>query len=447
MLRGVVFGEGTDLKKSLKKPFKKAEKPRLTDCGDKRNIPPLDSEGEETERETRRNGGRRMNFAVGLMGLALLGADGTTTSKAARPIQYHVRVLEMNGLEWREGIYTKLAPVSRQGTATIWTADKETSRTLIERAGRVVMSPQVMAQSDAVAHFSQRTSRRVVSKLTRLADGPVDHAIAVAYSPDYEEVRDGCQFSVTGRRLDQGILAKVVIDETQVAAVHQVKLTEIVPARDNRGEAGKLTPQLEVPEVVSATVAGEWLIPTDGILLVSFGARTLDDGQGKAVVRERLMLVEAVESQVITKLALEKIQTPKVFSAVIEPPVISPPVPQAPMPAPAVPSRSLPQARNFEGVALPLPPLPEEPAPPSSMPESSEPCATPQTRSKPVEKSVEKTVDPASTKASFLPDPTSFLIPDSTTRFLVSTLKPLLFRVPLSAGITIEIKASMKPGS
>src|SRR3954454_21901392 len=128
----------------------------------------------------RRNGGRRMSAALSLLAVALLGAD-PTAGTAHPPIQYHVKLLEMDGLGWRESLYTRLRPVTRQGACNVWTADRDLTRPLTDRASRVVMSPHVMAQSDAVAHFARRSSRRVASQLTRHADGPVDHAVAVAY--------------------------------------------------------------------------------------------------------------------------------------------------------------------------------------------------------------------------------------------------------------------------
>ena len=53
---------------------------------------------------------------------------------------------------------------------------------------------------------------------------------------------------------------------------------------------------VEVPEIGSQEIAGEWLIPNDGILLVSFGPHTVADKDGKAVIRERLAIVEAEEA-------------------------------------------------------------------------------------------------------------------------------------------------------
>ncbi len=98
---------------------------------------------------------------------------------------------------------------------------------------------------------------------------------------------------MSGRKLDQGMLIKMVVEETRITAVHQVKLTEFVPKKDGQDEQTVLSPKMDVPEVVKGTIEGEWLIPNGGVLVASLGANTLDDGHGKAVVRERLMLVEA----------------------------------------------------------------------------------------------------------------------------------------------------------
>ena len=50
---------------------------------------------------------------------------------------------------------------------------------------------------------------------------------------------------------------------------------------------------LELPEIASQEVLGEWLIPNGECLLVSFGPHTEADKDGKAVVRERLAFIEA----------------------------------------------------------------------------------------------------------------------------------------------------------
>jgi len=50
--------------------------------------------------------------------------------------------------------------------------------------------------------------------------------------------------------------------------------------------------QVPVPEVIGTRVEGEWLIPNGKYLLVSLGVYTVADGEGKAVVRDRLIMIE-----------------------------------------------------------------------------------------------------------------------------------------------------------
>ena len=52
----------------------------------------------------------------------------------------------------------------------------------------------------------------------------------------------------------------------------------------------------DVPEIDTHEVLGEWLIPRGEALLVSFGAYTVADQDGMAVVKERLAIIEADEA-------------------------------------------------------------------------------------------------------------------------------------------------------
>ncbi len=56
---------------------------------------------------------------------------------------------------------------------------------------------------------------------------------------------------------------------------------------------------LELPEIASQEILGEWLIPNRECLLVSFGPHTEADKDGKAVVRERLAFIEADAKPVV----------------------------------------------------------------------------------------------------------------------------------------------------
>ena len=176
-------------------------------------------------------------------------------------------------------------------------------------------------------------------------------------------------------------------------------------------EAGKVA--VEVPEIGSQEIAGEWLIPNDGILLVSFGPHTVADKDGRAVVRERLAIIEAVESTELAGMpapqprnSVPGIVVPSLSAPVyfIRPAPLPraamsgtppPPVPPVPgeaarvlslppgpveMPMPPVPSRSIPQGYHMDGRAADLPPLPAEEDDDADSSESAEPRPSPQTR-------------------------------------------------------------------
>ena len=192
---------------------------------------------------------------------------------------------------------------------SVWTASRETAEALAELDPNGLNAPRMTAASQGLAHLSDRGNRKVASGLTRLADGPFDHATQVAYTPQYEEIRDGLALTMTGRKLDQGVLACVVLDESRVAAVHHVALSENVPAKtccasDSVPACGKIASRIEVPEFVHASLAGEWLIPKDGVLVVSLGVQTTADAAGRAVVAERLVLIEAAADDSVAPASL-----------------------------------------------------------------------------------------------------------------------------------------------
>jgi len=176
--------------------------------------------------------------------------EGPDPAATNAPIPYRVSVLEMEGLGWRQAQGDRLTSIRRPGSDSIWTAGRELAPVLARAAARTV-------------HERQGVARPNESQNTGSAPGADDKLAA----------------SVLGRRLDQGILATIAIEGTWVATVHSV------------GDPGSASRVL-VPEIARAKVEGEWLIPADGVLIVSLGARTIADAAGKAVVRERLAVIE-----------------------------------------------------------------------------------------------------------------------------------------------------------
>jgi hypothetical protein len=338
-----------------------------------------------------------MRILIGLLALSLLGADGPASPRPQQTISYELRVVELDSLDWRAEVYPKIQTVTHQGAATVWTAPREVAEQIVKVVesrpnGHILSAPKVIALADAPAHVSTGTSRNVVTEMTRVADGPVNHASTVAWVPKVENNREGISATFAGRKLDQGVLIRFTLDDTRVVSMHEVKLTEVQePAQGKPGEKrwDKMDVHFQVPEVARGEVTGEWLIPNEGVLVVSLGVRTVPEKDGKAGVRERLALLEAklidtpqaAQSHAGLRPLVEgfgeldrwvntaSTPIPAVFSA----------IPWPTMPTPAVPSRSLPQSLDAQGMLVGLPPLPyENHVPPTTMPDSSEPCATPQ---------------------------------------------------------------------
>ena len=153
-------------------------------------------------------------------------------------------------------------------------------------------------------------------------------------------------------------------------AVHKVPLSEAGDDEPSTEES------LQVPEVVRSDLIGEWLIPNGEALLISLGAHTVAAADGRAEVRERLVVLEAHPADLaVTKAALVPMMDRMTTSLGIARTPVRLNDDAVPMPAPAPPSRSLPQPMHADGSPAPLPPLPPDVDTPTSMPDSSEPCA------------------------------------------------------------------------
>ena len=63
-----------------------------------------------------------MGGALGWFVAAVVGLVGAPPVEHAKPqITYTVRMVEAEGVGWREVVFDRLKPVTRQGAATVWT--------------------------------------------------------------------------------------------------------------------------------------------------------------------------------------------------------------------------------------------------------------------------------------------------------------------------------------
>ncbi len=328
---------------------------------------------------------------------------------------------------------------------------------------------------------------------------------------------------MVGRKLDQGILVKIVLEDTEIRAVHHVKVrtsSETQCAGGTKAECtenqvccqaaesaasdhavGKVA--FEVPEIGTQEVLGEWLIPTGESLLVSFGAYTIADTEGKAVVRERLAIVEAADVRnscavATSNTASTAVQVPPIavprlapvlgFTATAEALELKPPVvmsnatsgavqvapvavprivPQLrftapaqaevlefkmPMAVPVIPSRSIPQGVHADGRPAELPALPDdEMDEDSSESESAEPRPSPQSKKphppKPASDAEATKTSYSQKKSSTVFLPSLFLATPSVGFQFLLPLKPLSLKLPFGQRLEIEIFGRIVPDS
>ena len=314
-----------------------------------------------------------MRSIVVLLAASLIGADGPRAVE--RPmLTYQVKVLQMDGLGWRTSLQSQLQPVARQGAATVWTASKETASAVAEKAAKLISAPKVTSDPLVRNTVFNDSTRKIVAEVSRQANGPVNHASRVGFVPRIEDASEGWSAEVTGRKIDQGVLATLALEDRQITAVHTVPLKETLESE--QGEDRGKTPvevTIQIPEYARTSVSGEWLIPRDGVLIVSLGVHTVADARGKAVVRERLAVIEAdtVEGHPGTLKAGPVTLTLPLFRNVgVGRPAEIP----LPLAAPALPSRSLPTGVDASGQPVPLPPLPVDKSTVTSLPGSSEPA-------------------------------------------------------------------------
>ena len=490
-----------------------------------------------------------MGFALGWIALVLAGVGAAPPAERGQEqIAYTVRFVETEGVGWREAVFTRLKPVTRQGAATVWTLSQDATNRLLEdvlknHAATVLLAPRVTSFEGAPATFFSRRNQQLVTQVAWNGDEAAPEGAS-------EAVRVGWHTTMVGRKLDQGILVKLVFEDTEIRAIHQVKLNcaselkcQAAAASEKSGidlDDGNTGPlfvpepfilnyyvrvfpsgpdcfwpensmkkegdneptaccfaaeddckdhevrdvAIDVPEIGSQEVLGEWLVPRGEFLLVSFGAHTIADKDGKAVVKERLAIVgaEAVSgANVVHRGALEGLPLT---------PLLPTPISKIPMPVPMAPSRSIPQGSHPDGTPAALPPLPADETDADSMEsDSSEPLPSPQTKkpqqAKPATDSgankealapfnspadlpplcepmptpetknpqtLKPATDPRASKAAFAPprSPTVFLPsvflarPSVGFQFLLP-LSPLSLKLPFSQRLEIEIYGRIVP--
>ncbi len=173
-----------------------------------------------------------MSIALQWLAVALAGFAGTPEPKDDGPeILYQFQVVEVQGLQWRETTGHGLKPVASRGGVTVWTAPRDFFDTLPEGTKkRVVMTPRVKASSLAPAHFTVRDNHPFVTQVAWRGESAAPRQMT-------ETVREGLTSTIAGRGIDQGVLAQLVIEDTDIRSVHTLNVPAPTTASSSRGKA------------------------------------------------------------------------------------------------------------------------------------------------------------------------------------------------------------------
>ena len=187
----------------------------------------------------------------------------------------------------------RLKPVARHEGVAVWTLDQAGYKELLDflqadPRSNVLQAPKMTAHVGDPARITSEEETSYVAALKRVADGAPNQSTKVAFEPEVGKVHNSVRVSILTSRLRGPLLeARVVVEENRLVALHTATYRESVKpkadtevaqasflSRLNPGHgpnASMLNAVIQVPEVDSRRIEGNWLIPGDGAILVSLG--------------------------------------------------------------------------------------------------------------------------------------------------------------------------------
>ncbi len=274
-----------------------------------------------------------MQAILGLLAAALLGIDETPRPPAGPSVQvmpmgesganrgplvaFEIREIRVGSPDWRGKLMPQLQPVARQEGTAVWALAPDALKALLEACQadvrcNVLQAPKLVAHVGDHARMTNEEAVPYVAAMKRVADGPPNQSTKVAFEPQVEKVHNGVRVEILSSQLKgTALLARVVVEENRLVALHTTKYTEGVkpkPGTDpevsrasflsrlnpNHGpHAAAVNATFQVPEVDSRRIEGQWLIPSDGALLVSLGPRAVHEKGLRTGYEEHLIAITA----------------------------------------------------------------------------------------------------------------------------------------------------------
>jgi RNA polymerase sigma factor (sigma-70 family) len=184
-------------------------------------------------------------------------------STPTRMITYQTGFLKMNGPEWQQALGPKLRPVRKDPSMRVWTAPAAVLAELKNWSEGVVEAPRVSCFEDGAATIMDTLKVKYVRSVNWIHG---DDGKSIAAQPIVDELNSGSSLTLVGRSLDQGILVRTKVEDARINALAAIS----VPAQ-TRSDGTLVNATIQFPDVSYLKEEGEWLIPNDGILIISLG--------------------------------------------------------------------------------------------------------------------------------------------------------------------------------
>ncbi|OJW26057.1 MAG: hypothetical protein BGO49_08890 [Planctomycetales bacterium 71-10] len=220
-------------------------------------------------------------------------AAHTVAEPAVPQVTFEIRELSMGSPDWRGALQPDLRPVARDEGVAAWAVDREGMRRLMEacqsdRDSSLVMAPKMSARLGEPVRMTNEEKVDYVAHLKVLAQGPPENRTSVAFQPEVAEIHEGVRVVLTETQKKGPMLqAHVVVQSTTILDMLTTYCSQSAgPAEPDPGvERASFFPKLkddspkratvrgtiQVPEVATRRIEGDWLIPSDGAIVVSMG--------------------------------------------------------------------------------------------------------------------------------------------------------------------------------
>lgn len=244
--------------------------------------------------------------------LAQAAAADLTAPPVVPIIRFEIREITLSSPEWRGRMQPRLQPIAREEAVSAWTIDFDALRELLgDSRAKIVQAPKMWAKVGEPVRMTNEEKANYVARVERVSDGAPNEGTQIAFKPEIAEVHDGVRVELSKTQLKGSALsAHVLVQQNQLLGFITTAYSESVikPKTDATVEKtsllAKFRPEpadktainatIQIPEVASRRIEGDWLIPSTGALLISMGPHSSGGKLGGKSYEERLILLTAV---------------------------------------------------------------------------------------------------------------------------------------------------------